>query len=159
MKRLLFLASLLLLVPIGLVTRRRFSRGSTATDIVARQYEAIRSRDWDRLAEFYSADVDYKDPEAEIHGRDAVIGHARDLEAPFVDASFYPRFIRGDDSFAVTEWTYQGTPVAPPDGQQENPITVFGLSFFEVRGGQIVDERSYWTMPQKEVSVRGVPGV
>ena len=151
MKRLLFLASLLILVPVGLIARRRVMRSSSrASDVVTRQYEAIQNQDWDTLADIYSSDVQYRDPEAELYGKDAVVERARELEAPFINASFSPQFIRGDDSFAVTEWTYSGTPVELEGIAENRRITVSGLSFFEVRDGRIVEERSYWTVPQRE---------
>ena len=58
---------------------------SEIASLILRYFDALRTRDWERLEAFYDADVQYVDPELALGGCRNVIARAQVLEAPFSD--------------------------------------------------------------------------
>lgn len=118
---------------------------------ILQYYDALRERNWDRLAAFYADDIQYRDPDVSLARREDVLLRAQTLEAPFSDVTLTVGSMQCDDHGAAVEWVYEGknngrllTPAGtdfPPSGKT---VILTGMSVFRFRGGKIVAERSYW---------------
>jgi len=135
----------------GATALRRFGRKPSPRDVVRSHYAAIQTRDWVRLKTLTSNNVEYRDPDVEVRGREEMLSRAQQLESAFSDVSLQANIVGGNGHEAVAEWKYTGNHSAPmrlPDGTVIPPagrrISVKGMSLFQVQDGVVTAEHTYW---------------
>jgi predicted ester cyclase len=119
--------------------------------VVQKQYSCIRKRDWEALASLYHPLVRYGDPDVDLTGREKAVERARQLEAPFSGVKLDVSFVPAASGFAIAEWVYNAAnhnALTLPDGVDlpatGRRVRLPGISVFQVEGGLVVAERSYW---------------
>jgi steroid delta-isomerase-like uncharacterized protein len=111
-------------------------------------YEAINSRDLDRLREIYHADCVYVTGDGvEQRGVDAVVAAVATFAGAFPDLAIEIRqqHVAGED-VSIVEYTFAGTHQGELEGipATGKGMKVVACSVVEVREGRIVEERDYY---------------
>jgi steroid delta-isomerase-like uncharacterized protein len=111
-------------------------------------YEAINSRDLDRLREIYHADCVYVTGDGvEQRGVDAVLAAVATFAGAFPDLAIEIRqqHVAGED-VSIVEYTFAGTHQGELEGipATGKGMKVVACSVVEVREGRIVEERDYY---------------
>jgi steroid delta-isomerase-like uncharacterized protein len=111
-------------------------------------YEAVESRDFDRLREIYHPDCRYSTGDGvEQRGVDAVLASVDTFTSAFPDLAIevQHQHLPGE-SVSIVEYTFSGTHEGelegiPPTGRR---MAVVACSVAEIRDGRIVVERDYY---------------
>lgn len=108
------------------------------TDLALAQIAAVFAADWPALERLYADDVRYRDPDGEIAGRSAVVGHLREQIAALPGCGYEIRrtYFDGGDG-VVVEWMLSGPAGGPP-------IRLDVSAVYDFLDGRIVSERNYW---------------
>lgn len=92
-----------------------------ARDMMDRLTEAIFSRDFDAVADFYASDAVAETPDhGEVKGREAIAGWLKEFLDSFPDARFEPVHEHEAGGVAIDEGYFVGTntePLASPTGE------------------------------------------
>ena len=111
-------------------------------------YEAVQSRDFERLREIYAADCSYTTGDGvEQSGVDAVLLTVHAFTSAFPDLEIRIRHqYMPSDTVSIVEYTFAGTHRGELEGipATGKRIEVVACSVAEVREGQIHRERDYY---------------
>lgn len=109
-----------------------------ARNLLGTLIEAYNSKDVAALEEIYDEEIRlWTTLGGETRGRDAVLGHVRELFDHLPDETMHADTIVGDDSTLVVELTSRGT--TPAGESYELQFT----EVFEIRDGAITEIRTY----------------
>jgi len=102
------------------------------------------------LRALYADDLHFRDPIQELHGLPAFLAMNEHLLKRLSQLAWEIRGARGDDSYAMLEWTMRAKPRLGPS------MSVDGATVVHARAGRIVDHRDYWDVGEMMASL--VPG-
>jgi steroid delta-isomerase-like uncharacterized protein len=111
-------------------------------------YEAVQSRDFDRLREIYHADCRYVTGDGvERRGVDAVLASVETFTSAFPDLSIEVRHHHlPGEGVSIVEYSFAGTHEGELEGipATGRRMEVVACSVAEIHGGQIHRERDYY---------------
>jgi steroid delta-isomerase-like uncharacterized protein len=111
-------------------------------------YEAVQSRDFDRLREIYHADCRYATGDGEERrGVDAVLASVETFTSAFPDLTIQVRHHHlPGESVSIVEYTFAGTHEGELEGipATGRRMEVVACSVAEIHDGQIHRERDYY---------------